>query len=628
VIAALAIAMPLSLAAQQPRRAVRLDLPLTPSIRKAYAAHTRDSSGAPGPRYWQQGVDYRIDATLDAPSAILHGVGHITLHNTSPDTLKQIVLRLYQNYFRPEVSRNDYVTDITDGITIERLIINGDTVPFGDPKRYEPDPRIAIIPLAKPAAPGADVRIETAWHFTVPNVDTTRRAERMGRFGNYLYQVAQWYPQVAMFDDLRGWDIDKYLGYAEFYNQFGSFDVRITAPGGWVVGATGHLENPEEVYSARTRERLALAMKVDTTVHVVTASERGSSSTGAGATLTWHFVAPRVNDFAFATSRDYVYDATHADIPGKTAIPVNVLFLPNHTAYTNNNTAQFGRFALEQHSKFVFPYEFSQGTIADGPETGMEYPMIIFSGSSLGTTVHEFGHEWFPMTVSSNETRYGFMDEGFNDYIDQYADALHNHEVANPGAGGTGYRRIAGTELEAPMMWPTDYAGPNAGTQAYNKAPLALYALGAVVGDSAVHRAFAEYAVNWKFKHPSPWDFFMSMNHSLGQNLDWFWFQWFFTSYTVDQTIESVTIARDKATVVVRDKGEMAMPVILRIDHSDGTSATITKPADVWFPGSRSVTIAIPLGGKAIKSVTLDPGNRFQDVNRANNGWSRTAPAR
>jgi hypothetical protein len=232
------------------------------------------------------------------------------------------------------------------------------------------------------------------------------------------------------------------------------------------------------------------------------------------------------------------------------------------------------------------------------------------------------------MTIGSNETRYGWMDEGFNDYIDDFAVAAHNNTPMNVASSGTGYRRIAGTELEAPMMWPTDFAGPYAGTATYSKAPLALYALGAVAGDSAVHHAFAHYAVTWKFKHPTPWDFFMSVNHSLGQNLDWFWFQWFFTNYTVDQAIHSVTVTRENAAIVVQDKGEMAMPVIVRVDYSDGTSATVSRSADVWFSGTRSVTMSVPLRGRTIKSVTLDPDNRFQDLNRTNNSWSRTVTGR
>jgi hypothetical protein len=299
-----------------------------------------------------------------------------------------------------------------------------------------------------------------------------------------------------------------------------------------------------------------------------------------------------------------------------------VLYLPQHTGYAANNTAQYGRFALEHHSMFLFPYELSQGTIADGPETGMEYPMIIFNGSSLGVTVHEFGHEWFPMTVGSNETRYGWMDEGFNDYIDAYAQADHDHKPVDIASSGAGYRRIAGTEMEAPMMWPSDYAGPNAGMTVYTKAPLALNALGGIVGDSAVHRAFASYALAWRFKHPSPWDFFASMNQSLGRNLDWFWYQWFFTSYPVDQAIESLTQRGGNAVVVVRDKGDMAMPVILRLDFTDGTSTSVTRDADLWFTGTRSISVTLPTRGKTVKSVTLDPDNRFQDLDRTNNVWT------
>jgi Peptidase family M1 domain len=609
-----------------PERAVRRDLPVTPAMRRAYAAGTRDSTGAPGRRYWQQRVDYRIDATLDAPAGILHGVETITLRNTTPDTLKQVVIRLYQNYFRPEVSRNDYVTDITEGIVIERLAVNGAAIPLADKSRYALNARIATVTPAAPIPPGADATIEAAWHFAVPRVDTTARAERMGRFGDYLYQVAQWYPQIAMYDDLRGWDTDQYLGYAEFNNQFGSFDVRITTPGGWLVGATGSLENPAEVLSERTRDRLALAMRVDTTVHVVTATERGAGATAPGTTLTWHFVAPNVNDFAFAASRDYVYDATHANIPGRNPVPVNLFFLPQHIRYTTNNTANFGRFALEHHSAFLFPYEFAQGTIADGPETGMEYPMIIFNGSSLGVTVHEFGHEWFPMMVGSNETRHGWMDEGFNEFIDTYAVADFNRASPDFESNASEYRRIAGTEVEAPMMWLTDYAGPAAGTATYSKAPVALHALGGVVGDSAVRLAFAAYAVAWKFKHPTPFDFFNSMSHSLGRNLDWFWYQWFFTNYTVDQSIESVRTTRDSALVAIRDMGDMAMPVLLRLDYADGTSTTVSRPADIWFGGSRRTSIAVPLHGKVLQKITVDPENRFQDLNPANNVWSSTSP--
>jgi hypothetical protein len=606
-----------------PERAVRRDIPLGPQIRRGYAAGTRDSSGAPGAKYWQQKVDYRIEAAVTPSNNQVRGSETITLHNTTPDTLTTIVLRLYQNYFTPRVARTDYVTDITDGIKLDRLSVNGSAISLTDEKQYELDERIAVITPSRPILPGATATIETAWRFTVPNVDTTERGERMGRFGNYLYQVAQWYPQIAMYDDLRGWDMDQYLGNGEFNNQFGSFDVKITAPGGWLVGATGALQNPEEVYSRRSLDRLALSMRVDTTVHVVERDERGAGATARGETLTWHFTAPMVNDFAFAVSRDYVLDATHATIVNKGVIPVYALYLPQHAAYRTNNTVQVGRKALEHFSRVLFPYEFSQGTIADGPETGMEYPMIIFNGSGTTVTIHEFGHQWFPMMVASNETRYGFMDEGFDEYIDAVAVAAITNQPLNLQSRAASYRRVAGSEFEAPMMWPTDYSGPYGTVATYSKAQVALNALGGVVGDGEVQRALAEYARAWRFKHPSPWDFFNSMNTSLKKDLDWFWYGWFFTNYTFDQGIQSVASDGDDATITIHDDADLAMPIIVKLDFTDGSSRTESFPADVWFAGSRTFTTKLSLQGKKISKLTLEPENRFQDLDRSDNVWPR-----
>ena len=604
-------------------RALLRDLPLSAAMKRAYAMGTRDSSGAPGRRYWQQKVDYRIDASIDPATNQLRGSEIITLHNTTPDTLKTVVLRLYQNYFHARVQRNDYITDVTEGMIIERLSVNGGAISLDNEKQYQLDERIATITPAAPILPGAAATIEAAWHFTVPNVDTTVRGQRMGRYGNYLYQIAQWYPQVAMYDELRGWDTDQYLGNAEFNNQFGSFDVRITAPGGWLLGATGELKNPEAVYSKRTRDRLALAMTVDTTVRVVAANERGASATASGSRLTWHFTAHLVNDFAFAVSRDYAFDATHANIPGRSVIPVNVLYLPQHETYRANNAAQVGRRALEEFSRMLFPYEFSQSTIADGPETGMEYPMIIFSSGSVGTIVHEIGHQWLPMMVGSNETRYGFMDESFDNYLTAIVVARINNAPVNRQGGANGYRNIAGTEIEAPMMWTSNFAGPGTGVQVYSKGQVALNALGAIVGDSAVVRAMADYARAWKYKHPSPNDFFFSMNKSLGSDLDWFWYQWFFTTHTFDQAIQSARVAGDEIVLDVRDEGDLAMPLIVRVDWTDGSYSVITYPADLWFDGSRSLMTRIPVKGRTMKSVTLDPDNRFQDLDRSDNVWPR-----
>lgn len=607
-----------------PARPVPRTIPLGPDIERAYRAGTRDSTGAPGAHYWQQSVDYAIDARLDVDSAVLHGTEHITLHNTSPDTLHTIVLRLLQNYFTAAESRDDYVTDITKGDVLEHLTVNGDAMPLDDPRVYRVNGTVAVAELRTPVMPGATAVIDAAWHFTVPNVPLDRRAERMGRWGTSLYQVAQWYPQVAMYDDLRGWDIDQYLGLGEFYNQFGKFDVTITVPAGWLVGATGTLDNPADVLSSTSRDRLALAMHADTTVHVVDAHGRGAgSATATGGALTWHFTAPRVNDFAFATSKNYVWDATHADTPSPTL--VQVFYLPEHSDY--HQSAQFARFALEHHSKMIMPYSFPQASVADGPEMGMEYPMIVFCSPDLSTITHELGHEWFPMTVSSDETRYGWQDEGFNDYIDLFSDAAYAKHPVNFDVWIEAYRELAGKDLEPTLMWPSDFAGPGYEEQAYAKAPVALRALGGVVGDSAVKTAFAAYAHAWAYKHPSPWDFFMSMDHQLGQDLGWFWNAWWFTRDTFDQAITSVRDTKGQLEIHVSDHGTMAMPVIARITWSDGSAQTVVRPASVWFAGDTTLTITIPTQGKTPRSIRLDPENRFQDMNPADNNWNRGSGA-
>ncbi|MGH7646747.1 MAG: M1 family metallopeptidase [Gemmatimonadaceae bacterium] len=615
---------PAATAARWPARPVQRTIPLGPNIERAYRAGTRDSTGSPGAHYWQQSVDYAIDARLDVDSAVLHGTERITLHNTSPDTLHTIVLRLLQNYFTAGESRDDYVTDITQGDVLEHLTVNGEVIPLGDPRVFRVDGTVAVAEPHTPALPGATAVIDAAWHFAVPNVPLDQRAERMGRWGTSLYQVAQWYPQVAMYDDMRGWDIDKYLGLGEFYNQFGNFDVKITVPAGWLVGATGTLDNPSDVLSATTRDRLSLAMHADTTVHVVDAQGRGAgTATAAGTALTWHFTAPRVNDFAFATSKNYVWDATHADTPSPTL--VQVFYWPEHTDY--HQSAQFARFALEHHSKMIMPYSFPQASVADGPEMGMEYPMIVFCSPDLSTITHELGHEWFPMTVSSDETRYGWQDEGFNDYIDLFSDAAYAKHPVNFGEWIEAYRELAGQDLEPTLMWPSDYAGPGYEEQAYAKAPVALRALGGVVGDSAVKNAFAAYAHAWAYKHPSPWDFFMFMDHQLGQDLGWFWNAWWFTRDTFDQAISSVRDTKGQLEIHVSDHGTMAMPMIARITWSNGSTQTVVRPASVWFAGDTTLTITVPTQGKTVRSVRLDPENRFQDMKPADNTWKQGSGA-
>ena len=638
-----------------PERPVRRDIPMTRMIQRAFAAGTRDSTGRPGRNYWQLWTDYRINASLDPATSIVTGRETVTIRNNSDSTMRSLVLRLDQNFFAPNVPRLSPAIEITDGMQITRLVVNGQAMEVtdtvgpqipGTTRRVPPLSALlkntsARISLLTPIAPHSTGTLEADWHFRVPRA-VSGRGERMGRWADTLYQVAQWYPRVAVFDDLRpgGWDTEPYLGSAEFYNNYGHFDVSIDVPAGWIVGSTGVLQNPTEVLTPTARERLSHVLESDSVRTIVSAAERGAgTSTATGNRLVWHFVADTVGDVAWATSNQYVWDATRATIPGRGPVPVNILYLPGHA----QQYAQGGpvvRHALEFYSKLWMPYAYPQLTMVDGPELGMEYPMFIMS--ALFVADHETGHQWWPMMVGVNETWYGWMDEGFNQYMNILSDADYAHQPAKLDSLGLSYGRISGNELEPPLMWDENYAGPLYAFAAYGKAPLMLSSLGGVVGDTAVQRAMSEYAKAWRFKHPSPWDYAFFMSNALHRDLGWFWNYWLFTTESVDGSIQDVKTAGRRTTVTVRQNGQMPSPVILKVEFLpsgapirlmpnsqmvDANTAIVTYPVEVWFPGSRTFNASLNFGGRAINRITLDPNGRFPDRDPADNVWPRATLA-
>ena len=631
-------------------RAVRRDIPITNAIRRAFAAGTRDSTGRPGPNYWQLRVDYTIHASLDPATSIVTGRETVVIRNTSDVSLSSLQLRLDQNIFAANVPRLEPSPELTAGMPITRIALDGKPVDLNPPPRrfrrggappevtlaaYDLDQTTARIALPEPIAAGKTATIEVDWSFEVANAEGGRGI-RMGSFGDSLVQVAQWYPRVAVFDDLRGWDTEPYLGPSEFYNNYGRFDVTIDVPAGWIVGATGVLQNPDEVLSTLARSRLARVLDSDSVRTIVGADERGAgNATASGDRLRWRFVADTVNDFAWAASDRYVWEATRATIPGRGPVPVHILHLPGNTdRYTQ--VGPVTRHALEFYSALWMPYAFPQLTVADGPELGMEYPMLIMSG--LGAADHEAGHEWWPMMVGVNETWYGFMDEGFNQYMNILSRAHREGVTPNLDGLGQAYGRISGEETEAPLMWNANYGGPMYGFQAYQKAPLMLSMLGGIVGDTAVWHAMSDYAKAWKFKHPSPWDYAFFMGDALGRDLGWFWYYWLFTTESVDGSIQEVATSGSQTTVTVRQDGQMPSPVVLKVRFApegpaitpmknsvmiDDVTAIVTYPVDVWFPGSRTFRAELDFGARPIEQVVFDPGCRFPDRDPTDNMWPR-----
>ena len=645
-------------AAHLPERAVRRDIPLTNMIRRALEAGTRDSTGRPGRNYWQLRTDYTITARLDPATATISGRESVVIHNNSPAAMSSIALRLDPNIFRPTVPlASPWIpAEVTEGMVISRLAVDGRAVDLAAPGgrggsggTSAParttvtglDQTVARITLAQPVPAGARTTLEIDWRVKLPGGPGGAGHRMTMRWADTLFQPTQWYPRVAKYDDLRqgGWDTELYLGPSEFYNNFGRFDVRIDVPAGWLVGATGVLQNPQEVLTAAARERLGRVLQSDSLITIVGRDEVGPGrATAAGDRLVWHFVADTVNDFAWATAKNYVWQATRATIPDRGRIPLHMFFLPDSARAERLWTpaAPVTRHALEFYSKLWMPYGFPQLTMLDGPSAGMEYPMVI--NSNVGAADHETGHQWWPMMVGTNETWYAWMDEGFDQYMNILSDAdLAGRQPVLDGLGQS-YGNTSGNEQEGPLMWNANYGGPLYGFQAYRKAPLMLSMLGAVVGDSAVQRAMSDYAKAWRFRHPSPWDYMFFMNNALGRDLGWFWYYWLFTTESVDGSIQRVVSDGSRTTVTVRQDGQMPSPIVLAVQFAstgpairpmpnsriqDDTTAIVTWPVDVWFAGSRTFDAVLDFGGRAVERVTFDPGRRFPDRNPADNSWPR-----
>ena len=657
-----------SLAAQTPirksvetdKRPIRLDVPMTNSIRKAFTTGTRDFSGKPGPNYWQLEADYTIRASLDPATATITGSEKITMHNNSKDELRNIVLRLDHNIFRPEAQRGSSVpAEATDGMVLTSLKVAGQVVDLkapppafggggrnrgGDNNATTPaklsisglTQTIATITLADAIKAGATTELEIEWHTKLPGGPNGRGHRMTQRFGNSLFQPTQWYPRIGKYDDLRGWETSPYLGPSEFYNNFGKFDVYLTVPGGWIVSGTGVLQNPNEVLTEKARQRLATVLNSDDEVYIVDSTEVGpGKSTAVGDKLTWHYLADRVNDFAWATAENFIWKATRATIPTKGPIQIHMVYQPER-ARSFDRAGKVARHALEFYSKLWQPYPFPKFTMQDGPSAGMEYPMVI--NSNQGAADHETGHQWWPMTLGTNETRYGWMDEGFNQYMNVLSGADNAGRPYSLDGMGQSYGRMSGNENEAPMMWNANDAGSLYSYQTYSKTPLMLSMLGGIVGDEAVISAMKKYTATWAFKHPSPWDYIFFMDNELGQNLEWFWYYWLWTTESVEGSIEDVRTSGSKTTVMVRQAGQMPSPIVLKVEFEadgpaiktsanskliDATTAEVTWPASVWFDGNRTYKAEMNFGKRKIKKITLDPHGRFPDANITDNVWPR-----
>lgn len=639
-----ASAPPPAPAADALERAPIRPVPVPDAYRQAVARGTRTETGAPGPAYWQNEVAYRIDAELDPETATLRGSQRIVYRNRSPVALPSVLLNLYQNVFAEGVPRNRFV-NVTGGVTLERVAAQGrplerfpaNRIPItGDtptaPAGYAVQGTLARIRLPTPIAPGDSAVLEIDWHHPVPPAPSFRTGWEE-TLGSRVFHVAQWYPQVAMFDDVRGWDATPYLGDGEFYLPFGDFEVALTVPAGYLVGATGELTNPEEVLTDEARQRLAAALRADTITRVVTAADltaENATQPAIGGQLTWRFAARDVRDFAFSTSDGYVWDATRSRVEddGETrTIAVHALYRPGAPNW--EEAARYGQHSMDRFHEILIPYLYPQITIAEGPIYGMEYPMIAFIGKPAGTEdlyrviAHEVAHEWYPMMVGSDEAVFAWLDEGLAMYLENLA-AADFFGIDDPFASDVaGYLAVAGSEAEVPLMRHTDLITPYGarGVAVYTKPALLFRALREVVGAETFHDALDAFSREWLLRHPTAWDLFATFERFAGRPLDWFFQPWWFETGVLDRAIESVEGAEaGSARVTVVDLGDNPAPVRVVGTTTGGVTVSATIPAETWLAGARSAAVTLQADAPIVR-IVIDPEQIFPDVNFENNVW-------
>ncbi|HEX7242026.1 MAG TPA: M1 family aminopeptidase [Longimicrobiaceae bacterium] len=627
---AAALALPAAPAAQHAPQAMgdtsvfrRLDLPAPNQYRSA--------SGAPGPRYWQQRADHRIEASIDTASEVLTGRETVRYRNNSPDTLRFVWMQVDQNLYRPgslgalqnAADSRWGARNFQGGMDIASARVNGREV-----KPYVYDTMMRLD-LPAPLAPGGSTEIEVAWSYRMPEYGSDRTARR-----GDLYEIAQWFPRMAVYDDVSGWNTDPYLGQGEFYREFGDYDVRITVPAGFVVGATGTLQNPGEVLTAAQRERLARAARSEEQVAIIAADEVGTpgSRPRTTGTLTWHFRAENVHDFAWAASPRFRWDSESWD-----GIRCHALYQPDAPASWQTG-ADMTCFSIRDFSTRWSRYPWPQATSIAGPVGGMEYPMLVFVAGgteyqTFNVIMHEHGHEWFPMIVSSNERRYAWMDEGFNSFIDHFAAEARYPGVTDPGlsykkaVARQRYETLVAQGGDLPLSLPPDRIVRTAlGVTAYRKPALMLHLLREEVLDPATFdAAFREYIRRWSWRHPTPADFFRTMEDVTGRDLDWFWRSWVYTNDVLDLGVAGVTQAADSAnggftaTVSLVRNTSVAMPVRLRLLLQNGQTQEVRLPEQIWY-GGRSYSYVLNVPAQVVGAV-IDPGNALPDQNRTNNAW-------
>lgn len=597
----------------------------------------RSASGAPGPKYWQNRADYKINVTLDTAQHTVTGTTIINYKNNSPEELPFLWLQLDQNVYQQD-SRGEATELISGGRYANKTFTKGNEIKsvhlIQNGKAQEADyiindTRMQIrLPQALKASGGA-IEIKIVYAFEIPQYGTDRMGRVLTRNG-WVYEVAQWYPRMAVYDDVLGWNTLPYLGAGEFYLEYGDFDYTVTAPANVIVAGSGELVNAAQVLTPEQLTRYTKAKNSAQTVIIRDSTELGN--TAARGNLTWHFTCKNARDIAWGASRAFIWDAARIDLPsGKKALAQSVYPVESAGPDAWSRSTEFVKGCIEHDSKSWYEYTYPVATNVAGIVGGMEYPGIVFCSWKSKrdglwfVTNHEFGHNWFPMLVGSNERKYAWMDEGLNTFINEIGtQAFNNGEFYKRPDAQRAAGAILGPSSEVVMSSPEVIQPGALAVGAYYKPAMAMRLLRSqVLGEERFDYAFRTYIKRWAYKHPTPNDFFRTMENAAGEDLSWFWRGWFLNSWKLDQGIKDVKYVDNDpakgALITIVNLEQMAMPVVVAVKEANGKTSTVKLPVEIWQRGG-TWTFKYASTSK-LTEVVIDPEHDFPDVEPANNTW-------
>ncbi len=593
----------------------------------AYKNGTRSTDGMPGPNYWQNRSVYKINANIDPQTRTLTGSEEITYYNNSPDSLKRLYIRLYQNRSKTTSPRTWQADgkNFTDGMVISKFTMNGKSYDINSPNFID-NATILIFEPDIPVLAGQTTHLTIEWKFTIPNQPNPR----MGAYDSTSYMIAYWYPQMSVYDDIDQWADLQYLGSIEFYNDFSDYDVHLTVPNTFCVWATGVCQNYESVLAPRIKSRLDEAMNSDSVVHVIATSDYMMSRTALfnmnGKTNTWHFKAENVSDFAFASSDHYLWDAVSCEVEKGRRVLIGAAYKQSSWDFPSVAKISYDVIKFFSYEFPAVPYPFPRLTVFNGAG-GMEFPMMVNDGTAdnmngtVGVTAHEIAHTYFPFYMGINEHRYAWMDEGMAQFLPEEIQKRLGTE-SDPRARNTfRYLNFAGTVDDAPMMMKSFELNSSYGNASYFKPCAAYNIMRDFLGKEKFDNTLREYMRRWNGKHPIPYDFFYTFENVLGEDLSWFFKPWFFELGYPDLSVKDVQQSGDKIRITIERIGSLPVPVAMTLNTADSTELLVYRKADVWKDGAKEIVIEEKVNAE-ITEVKL--GTKYiPDVNEKDNVWEK-----